>query len=269
MDVKMANGPTKLSNLINPQVIGEYLDVKLVNKIKLSPLVEMDRTLEGRPGDTLSLPAWAYIGDAKDLAEGAALTFENITESMVNVKVKKVAKGISITDEAVLSGHGNPVEQIGQQLLTAVASKIEADLYAAVAAATTQKVVAATFSKETIVDMRAKFGEDQEEEMYLFVNPAEYAILCKDKDFVQIQQGAAVISGTIGRLFGVNIVVANRVTAGEPFLMKAGALALIMKRNVMVEMDRDITTFSTKFAVSDHYVPYVKYADRIVKCAKS
>ena len=51
--------------------------------------------------------------------------------------------------------------------------------------------------------------------------------------------------------------------------MKAGALALIMKRNVMVEMDRDITTFSTKFAVSDHYVPYVKYADRIVKCAKS
>ena len=265
----MANGPTKLSNLINPQVIGEYLDVKLVNKIKLSPLVEMDRTLEGRPGDTLSLPAWAYIGDAKDLAEGAALTFENITESMVNVKVKKVAKGISITDEAVLSGHGNPVEQIGQQLLTAVASKIEADLYAAVAAATTQKVVAATFSKETIVDMRAKFGEDQEEEMYLFVNPAEYAILCKDKDFVQIQQGAAVISGTIGRLFGVNIVVANRVTAGEPFLMKAGALALIMKRNVMVEMDRDINTFSTKFAVSDHYVPYVKYADRIVKCAKS
>ena len=265
----MANGPTKLSNLINPQVIGAYLDVKLVDKIKLSPLVEMDRTLEGRPGDTLSLPAWAYIGDAKDLAEGAALTFESITESMVNVKVKKVAKGISITDEAVLSGHGNPVEQIGQQLLTAVASKIEADLYAAVAAATTQKVVAATFSKETIVDMRAKFGEDQEEEMYLFVNPAEYAILCKDKDFVQIQQGAAVISGTIGRLFGVNIVVANRVTAGEPFLMKAGALALIMKRNVMVEMDRDITTFSTKFAVSDHYVPYVKYADRIVKCAKS
>ena len=265
----MANGPTKLSNLINPQVIGAYLDVKLVDKIKLSPLVEMDRTLEGRPGDTLSLPAWAYIGDAKDLAEGAALTFESISESMVNVKVKKVAKGISITDEAVLSGHGNPVEQIGQQLLTAVASKIEADLYAAVAAATTQKVVAATFTKETIVDMRAKFGEDQEEEMYLFVNPAEYAILCKDKDFVQIQQGAAVISGTIGRLFGVNIVVANRVTAGEPFLMKAGALALIMKRNVMVEMDRDITTFSTKFAVSDHYVPYVKYADRIVKCAKS
>ena len=261
----MAAGPTKLINLINPQVIGEYLDVKLVNKIKLSPIVEIDRTLEGRPGNKLSLPAWTYIGDAADLAEGATLSFENITESMVEVAVKKVAKGISITDEAVLSGHGNPVEQIGQQLLVAVASKIEADLYAAVKAASTAKVTAAAFTKEAIVDMRAKFGEDQEEEMYLFVNPAEYAVLCKDKDFVQIQQGAAIISGTIGRLFGVNIVVANRVEAGKPFLMKAGALALIMKRNVMVEMDRDINTFSTKFAVSDHYAPYVKYADRIVK----
>ena len=266
----MAAGPTKLNNLIDPQVIGAYLDVKLVNKIKLAPIAEIDRTLEGRPGSTLTLPAYQYIGDAADLAEGATLNFENITESTVTVKVKKVAKGVSITDEAVLSGYGNPVEQIGQQLLVAVASKIEADMYAAVKAATTKKVVnAAAFAKEAIVDMRAQFGEDQEEAMYLFVNPAEYALLAKDPDFVQIQQGASVISGVMGRLFGVDIVVANRVEAGKPFLMKAGAIALIMKRNVIVEADRDITTFSTKYAVSDHYAPYVKYADRIVKYAKA
>ena len=266
----MAAGPTKLTNLINPEVIGAYLDVKLVDKIKLSPLVEVDRTLEGRPGNTLSLPKWGYIGDAADLAEGGTLNFENITETMVDVTVKKVAKGVSITDEAVLSGHGNPVEQIGQQLLVSVASKIEADLYAAVKGATgAHKVVDTSFGKDTIVDMKAKFGEDIEEPMYLFVNPAEYATLVKDPDFVQIQQGAAVISGQVGMLYGVNLVVANRVPAGEPFLMKPGALALIMKRNVMVEADRDINTFSTKYAVSDHYVAYVKYADRIVKCAKA
>ena len=266
----MAAGPTKLNNLIDPQVIGAYLDVKLVNKIKLAPIAEIDRTLEGRPGSTLTLPAYQYIGDAADLAEGATLNFENITESTVSVKVKKVAKGVSITDEAVLSGYGNPVEQIGQQLLTAVASKIEVDMYDAVKKATTKKVVnSAAFAKEAIVDMRAEFGENQEEAMYLFVNPAEYALLAKDKDFVQIQQGASIISGVIGRLFGVDIVVADRVGAGKPFLMKAGAMALIMKRNVLVEADRDITTFSTKYAVSEHYTAYVKYADRIVKYANA
>ena len=266
----MANGPTKLQNLINPEVIGAYLDVKLVDRIKLTPVVEVDRTLEGRAGNTLSLPKWSYIGDAKDLAEGGTLVFENISESMTDVTVKKVAKGISITDEAILSGHGNPVEQIGQQLLVAVASKMEADLYDAVknAEGTHTLALTADFKKEDIIDMRAKYGEDIEEAMLLFVNPAEYTMLCKDKDFVQIQNGAEIISGHVGTLYGVNIVVANRVEAGKPFMMKPGALSLIMKRNVMVEADRDITTFSNKYAVSEHYVAYVKYADRIVKCTR-
>ena len=261
----MAQGVTNLAQLLDPQVIGEFLDVKLIDAIKLSPLVEIDRTLEGRPGSKLTLPKFGYVGDAKDLAEGGELTFDQLTETTVEVAVKKVAKGVKITDEAVLSGYGDPVNEIGKQLLMAVASKVEADLYDAVKTGSTAKVTATAFAKENIIDMKAKFGEDIEEAMYLFVNPADYANLCKDKDFVQIAQGARVIDGQVGMLYGVNIVVANRVEVGKPFLMKAGALSLIMKRNVMVEMDRDMAHFSTAFAVSDHYVAYLKYADRIVK----
>ena len=275
----MATGPTKLNKLIDPEVIGAYLDVKLVDKIKLAPIVEVDRTLEGRPGSTLTLPKWGYIGDAKDLAEGAALTFEDIAEETQEVAVKKVAKGVSITDEAVLSGYGNPVEQIGQQLLVAVASKIEADLYDAVktekvatrnnAGCLKHQYAGTTFAKEDIIDMLAKFGEDQEGEKVLFVNPADFAALAKDPDFVQIMQGAQIITGEMGMLYGVRIVVANRVEAGKPFMMKPGALSLVMKRNVMVEAERDMDHFANKYAVSDHYAVYVKYADRIVKASKT
>ena len=271
-------GPTKLQNLLDPQVLGAYLDVKLIDKIKLAPIAEINRELEGRPGSTITFPKWGYIGDAADLGEGEALSYQDIAESTVEIKVKKVAKGVSITDEAVLSGYGNPVEQIGQQLLTAVASKIEADMYDAVdkekkatrdtVGCFTHKYTGTAFAKEDIIDMRAKFGEDQEGEMLLFVNPAEFAVLAKDKDFVQIQQGAQIISGEMGMLYGVRLVVANRVPAGKPFLMKPGALAIVMKRNVMVESERDMDHFATKFAVSDHYVCYVKYADRIVKASK-
>ena len=273
----MAQGPTKLNKLIDPEVIGAYLDVKLVDKIKLAPIVEVDRTLEGRPGSTLTLPKWGYIGDAADLAEGAALTYEDIAESTQEIAVKKVAKGVSITDEAVLSGYGNPVEQVGQQLLVAVASKIEADLYDAVknekvatrnsAGCLKHQYAGAAFAKEDIIDMLAKFGEDQEGEKVLFVNPADFAVLAKDPDFVQIMQGAQIITGEMGMLYGVRIVVANRVTAGQPFMMKPGALSLVMKRNVMVEAERDMDHFANKYAVSDHYAVYVKYADRIVKAS--
>ena len=275
----MATGPAKLNKLIDPEVIGAYLDVKLVDKIKLAPIVEVDRTLEGRPGSTLTLPKWGYIGDATDLAEGAALTYSDIAEDTQEVAVKKVAKGVSITDEAVLSGYGNPVEQIGQQLLVAVASKIEADLYDAVdqekvatrnvAGCLKHQYKGTNFAKEDIIDMLAKFGEDQEGEKVLFVNPADFAALAKDPDFVQIMQGAQIITGEMGMLYGVRIVVANRVTAGKPFMMKPGALSLVMKRNVMVEAERDMDHFANKYAVSDHYAVYVKYADRIVKASKA
>ena len=124
----MAKGTTNLAQLLDPQVIGEFLDVKLIDAIKLSPLVEIDRTLEGVPGSKLTLPKFGYIGDASDLAEGGELTFDQLTETTVEVAVKKVAKGVKITDEAVLSGYGDPVNEIGKQLLMAVASKVEADL---------------------------------------------------------------------------------------------------------------------------------------------
>ena len=274
----MGVAPTKLNKLIDPEVIGAYLDVKLVDKIKLAPIVEVDRTLEGRPGSTLTLPKWGYIGDAADLAEGAELTYADIVENTQEVAVKKVAKGVSITDEAVLSGYGNPVEQIGQQLLTAVAAKIEVDLYDAVknekvatrneAGCLKHQYAGAAFAKEDIIDMLAKFGEDQEGEKVLFVNPVDFAALAKDPDFVQIMQGAQIITGEMGMLYGVRIVVANRVTAGAPFLMKPGALSLVMKRNVMVEAERDMDHFANKYAVSDNYAVYVKYADRIVKASK-
>ena len=63
---------TKLTNLLNPQVVGEYIDAKLVDKIKLSPLAIVGTELQGRPGNTLTVPTWQYVGEAIDLAEGVA-----------------------------------------------------------------------------------------------------------------------------------------------------------------------------------------------------
>ena len=261
----MAKGMTKLAQLLDPQVIGAYLDVKMIDAIKLTPMISVNRELEGRPGSKLTLPKWGYTGDAADLAEAAEVTFDQLVQSTVEVGIKKIAKGIELTDEAILSGYGNPVEQVGQQLLMGVASKIEADLYKVIADCTgCPKVTAAKFDKYTIVDMKAKYREDMEADtLVLFITPELYAQLVKDPDFVNIAQGEKIMSGHIGTLFGVNLVVANRVT--NPFMMKQGAVELLMKRNVIVETDRNIKNFTNQFVVSDHYGCYVKYADRIVK----
>ena len=127
---------SKLTNMINPEVLGAFLETKLVHAIKLSPLAVVGTELQGRAGNTLTLPTWQYIGDAADLEEGAEDTPVALEAQSREITIKKASKSVEITDEALLSGYGNPAEEIASQLLTAIASKVEADCFTALGTAT-------------------------------------------------------------------------------------------------------------------------------------
>ena len=255
---------TKLENLINPQVLGAYLDVKLIDAIKLTPFMEIDRTLQGRAGDTLSLPKYAYIGMAEDLGEGEEITVKQISADTVDVKVKKVAVGVELTDEAIMNHYGDVVNEVGKQLLTSIADKIEDDCFKELGKATL-KATAAAFGKEAILDAQLKFGEDLEDGMVVFVRPEQFNALRKDPDFVHVEAGARIVSGHYGKVFGVDIVVSNRVAEGKAYLIKRGALALIAKQNCQCEQDRNILNMTNVFTAHEFYVPYLKYEDRAVE----
>lgn len=253
---------TKRANLIDPKVLGEFLEVKLADAIKLSKVAIVDRTLEGREGSTLQLPKYQYIGMAEEVAEGEAMTPAVLQATSEEVQVKKCGKAVSITDEAMLSAYGNSVNEIGQQLLVAMADKIETDLYAEMRKAT-KNVEVAEFGKDAVADALAEFGEDLEGNIFLFINAKQFAELRKDKDFLMVDNG--ILTGERGMLYGARIVVSNRVRENEAFVMKEGALALIMKRNVMVEADRDILKGEDVYACNEHYATQLRYDDRVVK----
>ena len=83
---------TKLANLFNPQVVADMIDAKLVDAMRFAPLARVDTTLVGRPGSTVTLPSFAYIGDAVDVAEGADIPIGQLTESTTTATVKKAGK---------------------------------------------------------------------------------------------------------------------------------------------------------------------------------
>ena len=60
----MANETTMLNNLINPQVMADMISAKLETKLLFKPLAKVDDTLVGVPGNTITIPKYAYIGDA-------------------------------------------------------------------------------------------------------------------------------------------------------------------------------------------------------------
>ncbi len=257
--------PTKLENLLNPQVVAEYIDAKLVDKIKLSPLAVVGTTLQGRPGNTLTVPVWEYIGTAQDLAEGVADVPVVLNSDSETVQVKKAAKSVSITDEAILSGHGNPVSEIADQLLLSIADKIEKDCYTALETATLKHT--ATVSATSIADAIGLFGEDLDEEMRVFINPQEYTAIRKGAEFVPSANVQGAIGGSIGYIYNAAVVVSNRVPKGKAYIVKPGALGIELKRDTNVESDRDILAKVNVYAVDKHYAAYLRDKTKVVKIA--
>ena len=255
---------TMLGNLIDPEVLAQYLDVKLMDAIKFAPLCNVNRDLEGRPGSKLTLPKYGFIGLADVVAEGAEISMAELSATSVEKEVQKIAKGVTVTDEAILSAYGNPVDEVAKQLLMAIAGKVDNDCVAAFREATLNASVD-KFDKDAVVDMIAKFGEDMDEDMVLVINAQHLAALRKSDAFVHVMNGQTIMNGEIGQIFGARVVVSNKVGEKEAFLVKAGAVEIIMKRNVAVEADRNIVNKTNIFTADEHYVVYLRDESKIVK----
>lgn len=50
---------TYLSSLFNPQVVADLIDVKLTDNMVFAPLARIDYTLQGRAGNTVTLPYYS------------------------------------------------------------------------------------------------------------------------------------------------------------------------------------------------------------------
>ena len=104
----MAYGETRLANLVNPQVMASLVQKKLINNLVFGAVADTDTNLVGTPGNTLLFPSFNYIGTAEVYGEGSTISVSRLTASTVSATVQKWCVGASITDEAALSGYGDP-----------------------------------------------------------------------------------------------------------------------------------------------------------------
>lgn len=228
----MPNITTKLSDLINPEVMGDMISGKIPKKIVVAPFAKVDTTLQGVAGDTVTVPQYAYIGDAEDIAEGVAVEAVKLTASTTAVKVKKAMKAVELTDEAVLSGYGNPVGQTNEQLAKSIASKVDADAMEALKGAQLHYDGSASVIKYTgIVDAIDIFDEEVNTEKVMFVHPKQVTSLRKDADFISADKytGNVIMSGEIGMIANTRIVPSKRVAEHATFYKfdSAGALTIV------------------------------------------
>ncbi|MGL5766024.1 MAG: N4-gp56 family major capsid protein [Sarcina sp.] len=265
---------TKLQNLINPQVMADAISAQLPAMIKFTPLAKVDNTLQGQAGNTITIPKFAYIGDASDVAEGVALGTTVLTASTSQATVKKAGKAVELSDEAILSGYGDPIGETNGQLAMSIAAKVDEDCIAALSGATlTYDGVATVIGYTGIVDAVDKFAEEDYEQKVLFVHPAQVTQLRKDADFKDINKYPlqTIMTGVIGEICGCQVIPSKRVklnsggTGYENYIVKAGAITLFSKRGVNVETDRDILASTNVFKADQHYCVALTNESKVVK----
>jgi N4-gp56 family major capsid protein len=279
----MANQTTMIADLINPQVMADMISAKIPMKLVVAPFAKVDTTLAGRPGNTITVPQYAYIGDAEDIAEGIAAETVKLATSTTDVTVKKAMKAVELTDEAVLSGYGNPVGETNSQLAKAIASKIDSDAMDALQTAQLVYDGSASVIKYTgVVDAIDLFDEEVNTDKVIFVHPKQVTQLRKDADFISADKytGDVVMTGEIGKIANCRVVAAKKVPLDEgganylcPIVKlnndaeteeDAPALTIYLKRDTNVETDRVSLARKTDISVDKHYAVALSNTAKVV-----
>ena len=211
---------TKTGDVINPQVMSDMIEAKIEAQCKLLPYAKVDTTLQGVPGDTVTVPSWNYIGDAEDFDPETAsdtdseIEVSKLTASSTTFKVKCAGKSVAILQTAINSGLGNPVGQANLQLAKSITCKIDNDVMDACYTATNVHTVTDVIGYEGIVDAVSKF-EDEEDgvDKVMFIHPNQEATLLKDPFFLSADKftNGVAVNGAIGKIAGCWIKKSKKV----------------------------------------------------------
>ncbi|MGO5081151.1 N4-gp56 family major capsid protein [Oscillospiraceae bacterium LCP25S3_E4] len=279
----MANQTTKITDLINPEVMADMISAKVEKKIVVAPFAKVDTSLVGVPGNTITVPKYGYIGDAEDIAEGAACGTVKLSTGTTTATVKKAMKAVELTDEAVLSGYGNPIGETNNQLAKAIASKVDNDALEALMGATlvfdgSSKII----SYEQIVDAIDLFDEEVNSDKVIFINPKQVTQLRKDSNFISADKypNNVIMTGEIGMIANCRVVPSKKVTLDStsafyqcPVIKlnndaetedDAAALTVYLKRDTTVETERDTLARKTDISVDKHYTVALSNESKVV-----
>lgn len=264
---------TLKANLVIPEVIGDLVETKLGNNITLLPLATQDNTLVGQPGDTLKFPAFKYIGKATIVNENQEVVVGKLQAGTEAAEIHKYAKAISITDEARLSGFGDPMGEAATQLARAIDQGVDDELFDVLnAVGVSRKYVTGIMSSDNLADALVLFGEDLAGPKVLLTDAAGFAELRKDADFIKASDmGQRMINEEIiGEVWGCQIQITNKVKLDSTqkeknyFIVKPGALRLVNKRGTLVEVDREAKYMRDNIFASKHVVAYLYDASKVV-----
>ena len=253
---------SKTTTLVNgdvfdPEVVSDMINAKVAKKAVMTGYIKVDNTLEGVAGSTVTIPKWGYIGAADEYTEGTPIDTTKMAYTTAQYGIKKIGKGVTLTDEAQLSGYGKPMATATNQIAMSISEKLDNDrvevLYESKNVCD-QSGAAIKYS--AIVDGVDMFNEEEDSRKVILIHSKQKTQLRKDADFVAADKiGTELLTnGAIGRIAGCDVVVSNKVKLVDgvyynPIIKLENdaeteddmpAVTYFLKRGNLVEHDREV-----------------------------
>lgn len=252
---------TKTTTLINgdvfdPEVVSDMINAKVEKKAVMTGYIKVDNTLVGNPGSTVTIPKWGYIGAAEDYAEGDPIDVTKMAYTTAEYGIKKIGKGVRLTDEAQLSGYGNPIGTATHQIALSISEKLDNDRVTVLYdSKNVFDASTAVIKYSSVVDGVDMFSEEEESKKVILIHSKQKTQLRKDTEFLAADKiGAELLTnGAIGRIAGCDVVVSNKVKLEDgvyynPIIKlnndnetedDMSAITYFLKRGNLVEHDRE------------------------------
>lgn len=251
---------SKVTTLVNgdvfdPQVVSDMINAKVKNKAVMTGYITVDNTLEGVAGSTVTVPKWGYIGEADDYEEGQPIDTTKMAFTTSQYGIKKIGKGVMLTDEAQLSGYGNPMGTATNQIAMSISEKLDNDrvkvLYES---KNILNKSSESISYTAIVDGVDMFAEEEDSRKVILIHSKQKTELRKDPNFLSADkfEAGVMVTGSIGRIAGCDVVVSNKVPKFDTWYKMGGStkvtssnIAEVQKSLPFVKENDMVTEVST------------------------
>lgn len=242
----MTDNMTHFADMLDPQVLAPMVGAQLSKLNVFSSIAPVDTTLEGRPGDTITIPKYQFTGTAKEYGEGEQINFDNLKYTTQTAKIKKIVSAFAITDEAALIPYGDPRTEQARQMAMAMATYVDDDILATAKGAPLQ-VTGNTPDQIDLIDKLEDTFANATNAIEGATYPQQGVLYVSYKDAAALRKAAGdnwtradqlgdnvLINGGFGELLGWEIVRTAKLTKGHALAVKPGALRTYMKRTPLI-----------------------------------
>lgn len=256
-------------NVIVPDVYAELVREKVAGKIVISKACTVKKNLTGKVGETLTMPKWAYIGDATDITPGTAMTATSMKQTSTQATIKMIAApAVTVYDYDDKTELGDALDEASKQQSISIARKLDLDAIAESRKTVLQKKIETknTVTFDEMNEILGLYGDDANANDFDFIaiHSAFIPSFLKMDGFVNAEitfnkdKNGIQLNNLLGYFRGIAVVVSdtlydNTNTEGYILTIKKDSLGLIPKEVPFTEVSRDASKRSNTIYTSDIY----------------